>query len=243
MMSFDGTTLWAVAVTAIALVLGGMHIERWANASASAAVPMSAEATEPGAGFDSDPYQMPAWLHEAPKEWRSVYEGTREGYAVLFDYERRLLLIEHCTHPGFFDANTNRPIESSAPYCERLLTAEMLEFTDNGVIVQNRSGQTVEVETLPKNEIDSATLQLRLDQHSMTLIPGQTNDLITDMANTPNILAEYQLFFEYQQQAMKQKRAEMSAGLQDSLPRFTVSAAAMKANEEVRDKDRAANAN
>ena len=241
-MRFNGITIWAVSATAAALLMAGVLVGKSLQPLQSGGVVSIAapQSTEPGAEPVEEHFQVPAWMQAAPTEWYTAPDGSREGYALLFDPVRRELLIEQCGHLGYFDAQTNRPRAETGPSCTRILTGELLEVTEDSAMVFNKEGVIVQIDLVATITNETAQLEMRYDNLHLHLVPGQTNDLINAIAKLPEIQNEYQQRFEFEQQQMKQQRAQMAAGSADGIPQFKLPASVLEAHEAAREADRAA---
>ncbi|MEM7082841.1 MAG: hypothetical protein AAF465_08905 [Pseudomonadota bacterium] len=223
-MKLTPMTLLAITATATSLVLAGMLIGQ-SGAQQTALNAATTSATEPDALPTPDPYQVPDWLTRAPKEWRTAFTDKPSGYALLLDTSQRRLLIDRCKHYGFFDARSNRPREQSGPRCERLLTGTLLAFNGNTVRTQLISGETIDVVLTPERSVSGndhpiEQITLAFKRESLTLIPGQTNDLMSQISKLPSIRREYQQLFEFRQErsAEQRQRLASTAPSTDPLP-------------------------
>ena len=237
-MKLNMITIWALSATALALVLGGVLIGQALNQTAVASAPSS---TQPDGEAVIDPYQVPDWLSDAPTEWRTEFSQSYAGYAILFDYLDRRLLVEQCQHNGFFDVDANRPVEQPGLNCNRVLTARLIEFVENGVLVQRKNGEQSIINLAPLNNNGLTKLQLEFDDHTMALIPGQPNDLVQEVDNTDQIRVQKRRLFEFQNQQARQQRAQLAAmaddrqqqdSLPEGVPRFTLPATAAPAPDD-----------
>lgn len=231
-MKISFSAMWAMTASAIALVLAGILIGQ--NLTKTQAVAAAGpQSTEPGGDMMIDPYVIPKWLENAPKEWRSTHNGSHSGYAILFDADHRELLVEQCHYPGVFDQAKNLPIENAGFQCERLLTGTLMVFDDNGAIVKRKDGAQITVNIEPISAEQPDKLNLAFDSHELALIPGQPNDLLQEILKTPAIVAQNQLLFEFNQQQLRQHRARLAANAdEDEIPRFKLPQSVIDEQEE-----------
>lgn len=199
---------WAIAATAIALVLLGIVIgqrtgqvaspspevtdtpvtgsvtENAGQPSASTG-PMS---TEPGGSNEPAVFVIPEVFGSIPSEWRTAHdEGVYDGYAILFDPPRHEVIIEDCFHPGHFNAETGQPVADGWEFCDIVLWGELLSLDENSADVLARNGTRLTLSLSLDNEGGESQLALSFPGHQMTLIPGSKNDLFQAMDQSPEI--------------------------------------------------------
>ncbi|MEM7083975.1 MAG: hypothetical protein AAF465_14695 [Pseudomonadota bacterium] len=234
-MKLDIITIWAMVATATALVLTGVvitqssEINRLTTSSIAHPGPSN---TEPGAEASRDHYQAPAWLQGRSKEWRSAVDDDRRGYAVLFDYDRRQLLVERCVQPDVFDIKKNLPAEDSTFHCDRVLTSALQEFTESGVKATRKNGPPLTINIVPEERDGSLVLAMRFDQHTMRLTPGALNDLLQDMLRDEEFARQQQELLSFTEQKFKQQRALLADQSRPNGPATIIPRSLIKENEE-----------
>lgn len=234
--SLNAASVWAISATAVALVLAGVLIGQKLERPTLPQASLT-EATEPGATPYVDPYVVPEWLAGAPLEWRSEVTDAAKGIAILLDYNRRELLVDQCSHAGFFDFSKNRPKENGSLRCERLLTSRITSFTVDGADVTTREGNEMFVTLKPVLESDVSKLDIGFDSLKMRLIPGQTNDLNQAIVQLPSVAKEKEALNQFKIQQEMQQRAQMASANQQGVPRFEVPAAVLEQHKTQREQD------
>lgn len=186
---------WAVVATALALVSVGYAGYAMGRKS-TATIPALASAPRDSRPVDTsgreapaqpiDPYQVPAALAGLPAEWHSVPGGEdSRGYAILFDPQRREVIVEKCLHPGYVDPRSGDLIELSWEFCEGVLWGSLTRIDERSATVIARAGDAVELAFAVEGEGGSPRLSLSFADHEMLLTPGSKNDYFQLLENSP----------------------------------------------------------
>lgn len=229
-MSSSFFKYWAIAATAIALVLLGYLIgqhtaqspevlaESVQSQPAGVAGPhrepaesgTSAATNEGGAVVDQlPPYIIPDAFLALPSEWRTpLSEDHFDGYAILFDPPRREVIIEKCQHRGYFDTASGQPVPMGWEFCDNLLWGQLLELDEHSARVGSRRGELIDMSLSLSNENGVSQLALTFPGHQMNLVPGSKNDLLQAMENTALIQEQKRLVFEFQKAVEQKQRQE-----------------------------------
>lgn len=188
---------WAVGATALALVFLGYAIGRTSGNGAEPVTLLSGDnpATSTEAGADAsavpvDPYVIPATLSGLPAEWRTPFEDRYEGYAILFDPQRRELIVEQCAHRGYLDERSGVPVPEGWEFCANALWGQVQELTEHSATVADNRRGVVLVSLDMDTASDPPQLELSFAGHDMVLVPGSKNDLFQDMDRSEPIRAQ-----------------------------------------------------
>lgn len=237
-MSSNIAKNWAVAATAIALVLLGVVIGQRTGRDVDSAqdiltTPATGQVAEnaghpaPGASAptstdaESDnqpaPYVIPDAFVSLPSEWRTAYdEGDYHGYAILFDPPRREVIIEKCFHPGHFSQETGQPVPEGWEFCDNVLWGQLVSLDEHTAHVQARNGTQLDLTLSLDNEDGQSHLALSFPGHSMDLIPGSKNDLFQAMDKSPEMTEQRRQAFEFGVKAEEQLRRQLQSKTSDT---------------------------
>ena len=232
-MSSNLTKYWAIAATAIVLVLLGVLIgQRFGRQPViDSALPMSmaensetqggtegrtspgeTSSTESGSSEDSVPFVIPETFTSLPSEWHTVFiENNFEGYAILFDPLRREVIIEQCRHPGYFDPSIGQPLPEDREFCANVLWGQLLNMDENSAHVRARKGNELDLALELTSDFGRSRLSVSFPDHQMVLVPGSKNDLFQGMDNTPVMTEQKRqkfAFLEAQRQQLKQEQSK-----------------------------------
>jgi hypothetical protein len=217
-MSSNLSRNWAIAASAIALVLLGVVIGQYTSRKSNpepvtASVPQPAPVsgntfradvrevttdTEGEGGDGPAPFVIPEAFVSLPSEWRTEFEdGDYHGYAILFDPPRREVIIEKCFHPGHFDQDTGQPISDGWEFCDSVLWGQLESLDEHSAHVRARDGAQLDLD-LALSDADGQThLALSFPGHQMELIPGSKNDLFQAMDQSPQMAEQRKQKFEF----------------------------------------------
>ena len=208
---------WAVAATAIALVLLGVLIgqrlsqptkpdakindSQEVNSASNAEINSNVDGT---VGSEREPIKkpeafiIPAAFTSIPSEWHTVIiENGFDGYAILFNPTRREVIIEKCRHPGYFDLETGQPFPEGVNFCTNVLWGQLLVMDERSAKVQARSGGQLELSLSLTAEDGQSQLALSFPGHQMKLVPGSKNDLFQAMERSPTMVEQKKQKFEF----------------------------------------------
>ena len=228
-MSSNLSRNWAIAASAIALVLLGVVIGQYTSRNSNpepvtagvpqpapvsgntsrADVPEAATDTEGEGGDGPAPFVIPQAFVSLPSEWRTEFEdGDYHGYAILFDPPRREVIIEKCFHHGHFDQDTGQPIADGWEFCDNVLWGQLESLDEHSAHVRARNGTQLDLDLALSDANGQTHLALSVPGHQMELIPGSKNDLFQAMDQSPQMAEQRKQRFEFMVNAEEERRRQ-----------------------------------
>ncbi len=232
-MSNGFLKVWAFLATAVALVLLGIVIGRHTEKSAPVDYHFASGAPGVSAATDSRdpttapvaPYSVPGNFVGLKTQWRSALNNEAlNGYAILFDPERREVILEYCLHPGYFNAKLEQPIYSESDFCQTVLWGTLVELSETVAKAVDRQGNAQKLTLrLNKNGPDSR-LEISFDEHELDLVYGSKNDLFQLVEQSEAIREQKQQRFAFEQEDIKKRLARRANEIQQApdVPRYTL---------------------
>ena len=234
---------WAIAASAIALVLLGILIgQRFGHTPDSGPVIDKGHATELTGGTEvktstngtsnsdgatssdggpidePESFVIPTAFTSIPSEWHTIIiEDSFDGYAILFDPPRREVIIEKCRHPGYFDPEAGQPLPEGVEFCTNVLWGQLLAMDEHSASVHARNGKQLELNLSLTTEDGQSQIALSFPGHQMNLVPGSKNDLFQALDRKPVMVEQKKQKFAFQEAEHQElRRQQLKAAEENS---------------------------